>query len=321
MSDGPLVSVLMCTYNGRDFIEAAVADIVNQTYPNWELIVSDDGSTDGTREWLARLRDDERIRIFLQPQNLGYVRNKNFALAQAKGALITQQDQDDRSSPERLERQVAALQERGLEIAACGFRRVTADGRLIFEVGPPEDLVIREKGSGDYPFWFPALMASRRVYDAIGDYSTYFAGAFGDDVYWAVRANEQFPIICLKDKLYSYTDAPSSITSLLDNPRKLIMEGVMDHLIEQRRTTGTDALEEGRLGALDRLEQQLLKDRIYLSKRYQLYSSRSIDHRRYPEAAKLLRKAFALAPWRPSHLRTLIYYLRASYRAGDTPSG
>ena len=120
MSDEPLVSVLMCTYNGRDFIEAAVADIVNQTYPNWELIVSDDGSADGTREWLQQLGDD-RIRVFLQPRNLGYVRNKNFALAQAKGALITQQDQDDRSSPERLERQVTALQEHGLEIAACGF--------------------------------------------------------------------------------------------------------------------------------------------------------------------------------------------------------
>ena len=312
MSARPLVSILMCTYNGRDFIEAAVADIVHQTYPNWELIISDDGSTDGSREYLEQLRDDERIRIFLQPQNLGYVRNKNFALAQAKGALITQQDQDDRSSPERLEQQVAALQEHGLEIAACGFRRVAADGRFIFDVGPAENRVIREKGKGDYPFWFPALMASRRVYDAVGGYSTYFAGAFGDDLYWTVRANEQFPIICLKDKLYSYTDAPASITSLLDNPRKLIMSDVLKRLIEQRRAHGTDDLEQGRWAALERLEKQLLRDRVHLSRRYQVYAARSIDQGRYQDAAELLRKAFAFAPWRLSLVRTLIYYLRMS---------
>jgi glycosyltransferase involved in cell wall biosynthesis len=312
MSDRPLVSILMCTYNGRDFIEAAVADIVDQTYSNWELVISDDGSSDGTREWLQQLGDDERIRVILQPHNLGYVDNKNFALAQAKGALITQQDQDDRSSPERLERQVAALQEYGLEIAACGFRRVTGDGRVAYEVGSAEDRVIHEKGSGDYPFWFPALMASRRVYDAIGDYSTYFAGAFGDDLYWTVRANEQFPIICLKDKLYTYTDAPASITSLLDNPRKLIMGDVLKQLIEQRRAQGMDDLEQGRVEALERLEKRLLGNRAYLSRRYQLYAARSIDQRRYPEAAKLLRKALALAPWRLSLVRTLIYYMRMS---------
>lgn len=314
VSGEPLVSVVMCTYNGMGFVEAAVADILAQTYRNWELIVSDDGSSDGTREWLERWQGDHRIRLFFQDENLGYVGNKNFALAQARGEYITQQDQDDRSSTERLERQVAALQRTGLSICGCGYRRIGLDGAVLFEVSCGEERVIAGKPDGDYPFWFPALMAHRRVHREVGDYPAYFAGAFGDDLYWTVRANERFEILCLAEPLYDYRDAPASITSLMDDPRKLVMGEMLARLIEQRRSCGTDDLEQGDLAKLQQAERELMADRAFLAGRYQLYAARSIDQQRWRDARTLLGKAFATSPARPQLARTAFYYLRKRAR-------
>jgi glycosyltransferase involved in cell wall biosynthesis len=312
MSPEPLISVVMCTYNGRGFVEQAVDDIYAQSYSNWELVISDDGSTDGTRDLLRGLPKDERIRIMFQPQNVGYQHNKNYAIGQARGELITQQDQDDRSDPERLQRQLGALQSSGLEISACGYRRLDSNGRTLFEVAPPADVVIDAKPDGGYPFWFPSLLVSRRVYDEIGLFSTYFAGVFGDDLYWTVRANQRFPIICVPDILYGYTDAPASVTSLLDNTRKLVINEVIEALLAQRRSTGTDDLEQGRYDALQAMEDQLLADSALLARRYQIYAARSIDQGRLADAQALLRKSFALHPLRPALMRTVLYYLRMS---------
>jgi glycosyltransferase involved in cell wall biosynthesis len=312
MSPEPLISVVMCTYNGGRFVEQAVADIQAQSYPNWELVISDDGSTDGTRDLLSALPKDKRIRIIFQPENVGYVHNKNFAIGQARGELITQQDQDDRSDPERLKRQLSALQSSGLEIAACGYRRLDSKGRTLFEVAPPAETIMDAKPEGDYPFWFPSMLVSRRVYDEMGLFSTYFAGVFGDDLYWTVRTNQRCPIICLPDILYGYTDAPASITSLFDNPRKLVMSEILAALIAQRRSTGTDDLEEGRIDALQAMEDRLLADRAFLGRRYQMYAARSIDQGRLADAQSLLRKSFALRPLQPELIQTALYYMRTS---------
>jgi glycosyltransferase involved in cell wall biosynthesis len=302
----------MCAYNGRGFVEQAVADIQSQTYSNWELVISDDGSTDGTRDLLSGLPKDERIRIFFQPENVGYQHNKNFAIGEARGELITQQDCDDRSHPERLKRQLGALQSSGLEVAACGYRRLDSKGRTLFEVAPPAETIMYGKPEGDYPFWFPPMLVSRRVYDEVGPFSTYFVGAFGDDLYWTVRANQRFPIICLPDILYGYTDAPGSVTSLLDNPRKLVIPEILATLIAQRRSTGTDDLEQGRIDALQAMEDQLLADRAFVARRYQMYAARSIDQGRLADAQALLRKSFALRPLQPRLMQTALYYLRMS---------
>lgn len=306
----PLVSVLMCAFNGRGVIEQAVSDIQAQSYSTWELLIGDDGSTDGTREWLESL-GDPRIRVMLHPQNLGYVGNKNALLREARGDLITQQDQDDRSRPDRLAVQVEALASARVDIVACGCRRLAMDGQVKDMMAPRESILLKEKGDAAYPFWFPPMLATRRVYDTVGEWNPYFAGAFGDDLYWTVRANERFPILVLRDVMYDYCDTPASITSLLDNPRKLIMLEILDHLLRQRRMTGTDDLDRGDLTALQALEKRLSTDRNLLAARYCTYAARSIEQRRMGEALHLLREAVRTAPLRVSNLRTLLYYWRS----------
>ncbi len=91
----PLVSVVMSTYNGERFLEEQVDSILAQTYRPIELVISDDASTDGTRDKLAKYAGHPLVRIFYQDKNVGLTRNFASAAAQSKGKYIAFSDQDD----------------------------------------------------------------------------------------------------------------------------------------------------------------------------------------------------------------------------------
>jgi len=82
----PRISVLMPVYNGMPYITEAVESVLAQDEQNWELVISDNGSTDATRTYLGTLQDP-RIRVHLQPANLGIFGNMNFLLAQARASV------------------------------------------------------------------------------------------------------------------------------------------------------------------------------------------------------------------------------------------
>ena len=309
MSDSPRVSVVMCSYNGIGLIERAVASIRAQTYSNWELLISDDGSTDGTRDYLAAL-DDPRIRILLQPRNLGYVANKNAAIHATDGDLITQQDQDDVSDPARLALQVEAMTRSGVAIVACGYRRIDVDGVPTSQSRPDREIVINHYDDTGYPFWYPSLLVRRCVYEEIGYFEPFFADAFGDDLYWTVRANERFPILCLPDILYDYRDTPGSITSRAGSDRKLVMGEILEALFDQRRTRGSDDLEDGNQEALATLESSFLRNRKLLAAKLRILAARAIDQRRFDAAMPLLKRSWRLDPTSMATMRTAFYLMR-----------
>ena len=107
----PKVSVLMGIYNCAETLPQAVAAIQNQTYSNWELILCDDGSTDGTYEVAQRLAAaDNRLILLRNAHNLGLNQTLNNCLAAATGDYIARMDGDDNCLPERFEKQVALLE-------------------------------------------------------------------------------------------------------------------------------------------------------------------------------------------------------------------
>lgn len=112
----PLVSVIIPTYNRAEIIVETIENVFQQTYPNLELIVVDDGSTDKTKEVLASYKG--RIRWISQP-NAGPSAARNHGLALAKGEIIAFQDSDDSWHPKKIERQVFLLERAGNSVPCC----------------------------------------------------------------------------------------------------------------------------------------------------------------------------------------------------------
>ena len=105
----PKVSIVTTVYNGAPYGDRAIPSILAQTFTDFEWILVDDGSEDGTPELLRRLAEqDSRVRVF-SPGRLGITAAANFGVSQARGEYVARQDFDDRSYPERLKLQVAIL--------------------------------------------------------------------------------------------------------------------------------------------------------------------------------------------------------------------
>lgn len=124
----PLISVILPTRNRAALLPNSIRSVQAQTYDHWELLVVDDGSTDGTQAVLAGFKADPRIRVFTQP-GAGVAAARNRALAAAQGALIAYLDSDNTWTPEFLEIAAAHLLEHDLDFvyaaleANDGWRR------------------------------------------------------------------------------------------------------------------------------------------------------------------------------------------------------
>jgi glycosyltransferase involved in cell wall biosynthesis len=129
----PLVSVVMPAYNAERYVALAVEGLLRQTLRDFELLVIDDGSTDGTAAILDRFAArDSRIAVIHQPANQGYARALNLGLARARGRFIARHDADDVSLPERLARQAQFLEAHPeVGLAASRVQVVDEAGRAL----------------------------------------------------------------------------------------------------------------------------------------------------------------------------------------------
>jgi glycosyltransferase involved in cell wall biosynthesis len=120
MIKSPKVSVLMPVFNGEPFLATAIDSILSQTFEDFEFIILDDGSSDGSRRILADYeRRDERVKVLLNETNTGIAGTLNRGLRVCRGEYIARMDADDVSLPQRLERQVAFM-DNAPEVGVCG---------------------------------------------------------------------------------------------------------------------------------------------------------------------------------------------------------
>ena len=124
MSAAPLVSVILPTYNRADLLPRAVKSVLAQTYPCWELIIWDDGSTDNTTEVVGSYRD-ERLRYF-RDDNHGVSYARNCAIQTARGEYIAFLDSDDEWRHQKLTAQIEALNTHpGIDVLFTDFLNVS----------------------------------------------------------------------------------------------------------------------------------------------------------------------------------------------------
>lgn len=133
--NGPLVTVMMSCYNAVETLEYAVQSVLAQTYGNFELYVVNDNSTDGSAQLLERLKEqDPRIKTLHNTRNVGTYVSRNQVFQQCSGDYFTTLDADDYALPDRLEKQVAALEANPAWVGTLGnWVRITPEGNFVFK--------------------------------------------------------------------------------------------------------------------------------------------------------------------------------------------
>lgn len=125
----PLISVIVPVYNVEGYMEACLDSLLAQTWPNFEIILIDDASTDGSGQICGGYADrDARVRAVHFPRNRGPSAARNEGVRRAAGAYIAFVDADDRVEPDLLEKLYCCLEETGAEVSACGADGIALKG-------------------------------------------------------------------------------------------------------------------------------------------------------------------------------------------------
>lgn len=223
----PAITVLMPVRNGARYLETALASIQAQTLRDFEFIVCDDGSGDGTPAILARAAaQDDRIRVLTLPPS-GLVAALNLGLGEARARWVARMDADDIAWPERLAIQWAAAQAHP-EAAAIGgaWRVVDPLGRPRHTVQPPTDpAAIAAALLQRNCLAHPTMLVRREAVIAAGGYRDAFRHAEDYDLW--LRLSERHPIYAVPQTLIDYREHAGQISASALQDRILAELGVL----------------------------------------------------------------------------------------------
>lgn len=139
------VSVITPSYNAAQFIEATLQSVMTQTFSDWELIVVDDCSTDGSADLAESVAaHDSRISVIRLQRNSGAAAARNVAIKAAKGRYIAFLDSDDLWLPCKLERQLLHMQKHGAALSFTAYEKIDEFGRSLGLMGVPKQVDYRE---------------------------------------------------------------------------------------------------------------------------------------------------------------------------------
>jgi len=198
----PIVSVVIPVYNGERYLGETIQSVLDQTYRNFELIVVDDGSTDGSAAVAKRF--GEAVRYMSRP-NGGVCKARNTGMAAARGSYLAFLDQDDLWLPEKLAVQVAYLeghQEVGAVYCQCEVIGKAKWGRSVYYSEPMKDDVVGIM-KGPY-LLMTATMFRTEVLRKIGGFEESFIGAGTEDVDLTLRFKAAAQVAYLPTTLARY---------------------------------------------------------------------------------------------------------------------
>ena len=140
----PLVSIIMPCYNAECYIAQSIESVLAQTYQNWELLITDDGSTDKSVEIISKYsKNDDRINVMVSDEHQGIARTRNMSISRAKGRFVAFLDSDDIWYPEKLEKQVEYMLEHELAFTYSSYE-------IIDYQGNPKNRIVKDAGVMSY---------------------------------------------------------------------------------------------------------------------------------------------------------------------------
>jgi len=200
----PAISVLMTTYNREKYVGAAMESVLNSSFKDFELVIVDDRSTDKTvdivREWQAK---DDRVKLFINEQNLGDYPNRNQAAAHATGKYLKYVDADDLIYPW------------GLQILWECMERFPEAGwglcSLAQDKARPFPFVLETREAYRYHYLGPGLfhkaplssIIKKELFDAVGGFEPYSHA--GDYAMWQ-KLSLKSPVVCMNQGVVWYRE-------------------------------------------------------------------------------------------------------------------
>ncbi|MGZ3689578.1 MAG: glycosyltransferase family 2 protein [Bdellovibrionota bacterium] len=244
MHQAPTVSIVLPTHNGAHFLAESVRSVVEQTYRDWELIIVDDASSDGTpaliADWMAR---DDRIRSLHNPVNLRLPASLNRGFAEARGTYLTWTSDDNLYRPHAIERMLEVLEGH----PECGmvytdFSEIDEEGKITKAIRVRESRRLLSGNCVRASFLYRAEAAK-----LVGNYREDLFLAEDWD-YW-LRIVERFPVRALHEDCYLYRWHARSLSL----SRAAQVRGVCERLLNEHLSKAQWAAKKDRAEAYLRL--------------------------------------------------------------------
>ena len=162
------ISVIMSVYNDENRVSSAIESILDQSYENFEFLILDDCSSDGTKNVINRYNNDSRIRIYSNAKNLGLTKSLNKLINISKGKYIFRQDSDDISFSKRFEKQITILENKNVKV--CTTRAINIkNNKIIPGVTSwfPKKITMKFKN----PYIHGTLAIDKNFLNLLGNYS------------------------------------------------------------------------------------------------------------------------------------------------------
>ena len=220
MKSVPDLSVVMPVKDARPYLDVALESILDQGFANFEFVIRDDNSTDGSRErlryWAAK---DKRIRLFEGEKSLGPAGSSNWVVAQARAPIVARMDADDISLPDRLRTQLEILEQNpDAVLVGSTFEMIDRQGHIVRE----PDLSVLRTSRFAAPFSHGSIMFRRDAFDRAGGYRD--ACNFWEDLDLCVRMAALGRVLVTTEPLYRHRASQTS--TRLTSTRRRVEESV-----------------------------------------------------------------------------------------------
>lgn len=220
MIDNPHVTVVTACYNSRRFIQETIDAVLAQTYPNYELVLVDDGPKDPIKD-IAESYQSAKIN-YMYKENGGPSHARNYAVERTQGDLIAFLDHDDVWAPTKLEDQINAMRRYDTVWSATGSQRKDHESGAVIEDHQYQDFHgnVFEKVLTDKYLWsFSSVLVTREIFEQMGMFNSNIW--FMDDRDLYLRIGNVHPIIYLSKVLVMNKYFGGSVGSSMSMTRKL----------------------------------------------------------------------------------------------------